>query len=161
VNNAAHQELQDKLEDWTTESFDRTFKTNVYAMFWLCKEFVPRMKAGSSIINISSIQGFRPEEHLLPYAATKAAINNFTKALARLVADKGIRVNCVAPGPVWTPLIPTSMDEEKVRTFGQQTIFGRPAQPAEIAPTLVFLSTDDARYISGEIFPITGGQTPV
>ena len=161
VNNAAFQSTHESIEEWTTEEFDRTYKTNVYAMFWLCRAAVPRMKPGSSIINTASIQSFSPSPMLLPYASTKAAIVNFSKSLAGLVGDKGIRVNAVAPGPVWTPLIPATMPEEKVQTFGSDTLFKRPAQPAELAPLYVFLASDDASYVTAETYGATGGSTPL
>lgn len=160
INNAAFQRTHDRIEDFSTEELEQTFRTNVYAMFWLCKAAVPRMAAGSAIINTASIQAFDPSANLLHYAATKAAIVNFTKALSKMVMKQGIRVNAVAPGPVWTPLIPSTMPEEKVKTFGQQTSFGRAAQPVEIAPLFVFLASNEARFVSGEVFGATGGQTP-
>lgn len=161
VNNAAYQSTHDSIEEWTTEDFDRTFKTNVYAMFWLCRAAVPRMKPGSSIINTASIQSFSPSPNLVPYASTKAAIVNFTKSLAQLISDKGIRVNAVAPGPVWTPLIPATMPDKKVQTFGADTLFKRPAQPAELAPLFVFLASEDASYVTAETYGATGGSSPL
>ncbi len=161
VNNAAFQSTHESIEAWTTEEFDRTYKTNVYAMFWLCRAAVPRMKPGASIINTASLQAFSPSSMLLPYASTKAAIVNFSKGLAGLVGDKGIRVNAVAPGPVWTPLIPATMPQEKVQTFGSDTAFKRPAQPAELAPLYVFLASDQASYVTAETFGATGGSTPL
>ena len=161
VNNAAFQSTHESLEEWTTEEFDRTYKTNVYAMFWLCRAAVPRMKPGASIINTASIQSFSPSPNLVPYASTKAAIVNFSKGLAQLVGDKGIRVNAVAPGPVWTPLIPATMPDEKVQSFGGDTVFKRPAQPAELAPLFVFLASDDASYVTAETYGATGGSTPL
>jgi len=163
VNNAAYQSVhvEKDLTKWSTEDFDLAFKTNVYAMFWLCKEIVPKMKAGASVINVSSVQGYSPDPSLLAYASTKSAILNFTKALAKLSAHQGIRVNAIAPGPVWTPMIPASWTEERVKTFGKHTLFHRPAQPSEIAPAFVFLASNDANYISGECLPITGGKTHV
>ena len=160
VNNAAFQMSRESIEDVTPEEFDRTFKTNVYAMFHLCRAALPRMKKGSSVINTSSIQGYEPAPNLLAYAPTKAAIINFTKALARQVADRGVRVNAVAPGPVWTPLIPATMPEEKVKNFGGSTVFGRPAQPAELAPLYVWLASAEAAYVTGEVYGATGGRTP-
>jgi NAD(P)-dependent dehydrogenase (short-subunit alcohol dehydrogenase family) len=161
VNNAAYQSTHESIEEWTTEEFDRTYKTNIYAMFWLCRAAVPRMKPGSSIINTASIQAFSPSSMLLPYASTKAAIVNFSKGLANLVGDKGIRVNAVAPGPVWTPLIPATMPQEKVQTFGSDTSFKRPAQPAELAPLYVFLASDQASYVTAETYGATGGSMPL
>jgi NAD(P)-dependent dehydrogenase (short-subunit alcohol dehydrogenase family) len=160
VNNAAFQRTHDSIEELTTEEFDATFKTNVYAMFWLCRAALPRMPAGGTIINTASIQAFDPSANLLAYAPTKAAIVSFTKALSQLAMKKGIRVNAVAPGPVWTPLIPSTMPEEKTRKFGQDTSFGRAAQPVEIAPLFVFLASNEARFVTGEVYGATGGQTP-
>jgi len=160
VNNAGFQMTHDRIEDFTTEEFDRTFKTNVYAMFWLCRSSLPRMKEGSAIINTASIQAFDPSENLLAYAPTKGAIVNFTKALAQIATKQGVRVNAVAPGPVWTPLIPATMPAEKVKKFGQNTAFGRPAQPVEMAPIFVFLASNEARFVTGEVYGATGGQTP-
>jgi NAD(P)-dependent dehydrogenase (short-subunit alcohol dehydrogenase family) len=160
VNNAAFQTTHDGIEEFSTEEFDQTFKTNVYAMFWLCRAALPRMEAGSAIINTASIQAFDPSPNLLAYAPTKAAIVSFTKGLSQIAMKKGVRVNAVAPGPVWTPLIPSTMPEEKVRTFGQDTSFERAAQPVEIAPVFVFLASNEARYVTGEVYGVTGGQTP-
>jgi NAD(P)-dependent dehydrogenase (short-subunit alcohol dehydrogenase family) len=160
VNNAAFQRTHDRIEEFSTEEFDATFKTNVYAMFWLCRAALPRMKPGSSIINVASIQAFDPSPHLLAYAPTKAAIVNFTKALSQMAMEKGVRVNAVAPGPVWTPLIASTMPKEKVKQFGGDTAFERPAQPVEIAPVLVFLASNEARFVTGEVYGVTGGQTP-
>ncbi len=161
VNNAAFQSTHESIEEWTTEEFDRTYKTNVYAMFWLCRAAVPRMKPGASIINTASIQAFSPSSNLVPYASTKGAIVNFSKGLAKLIGEKGIRVNAVAPGPVWTPLIPATMPDEKVQSFGSDTSFKRPAQPAELAPLFVFLASDEASYVTAETYGATGGSTPL
>lgn len=160
VNNAAYQFTEDAIQQVSTDQFDRAFRTNVYAMFWLCRAALPRMVPGASIINTASIQAFSPSPNLLAYAATKAAIVNFTKALSQTAMKQGVRVNAVAPGPVWTPLIPSTMPKKKVQSFGEHTAFGRPAQPAEIAPVFVFLAADDARYVTGEVYGVTGGQTP-
>jgi NAD(P)-dependent dehydrogenase (short-subunit alcohol dehydrogenase family) len=160
VNNAAYQMTHERIEEFTTEEFDRTFRTNVYSMFWTCRAALPRMQAGSTIINTASIQAFDPSPNLLAYAPTKAAIVNFTKALSKLAMERGVRVNAVAPGPVWTPLIPSTMPQEKVRTFGQDTSFERAAQPVEIAPIFVFLASNEARFVTGEVYGATGGQTP-
>jgi NAD(P)-dependent dehydrogenase (short-subunit alcohol dehydrogenase family) len=160
VNNAAFQSTHESIEEFTTEEVDRTFKANFYAPFWLCREALPRMKAGSVIINTTSIQAYDPSPQLLAYAATKAAITNFTKSLSKLALRQGVRVNAVAPGPVWTPLIPATMPEKKTQSFGKNTSFERPAQPVEIAPVFVFLASNEARYVSGEIYGVTGGQTP-
>ena len=160
VNNAAFQRTHESIEEFTTEEFDATFRTNVYAMFWLCRAALPRMEAGSSIINTASIQAFDPSSHLLAYAPTKAAIVSFTKALSQMAMEKGVRVNAVAPGPVWTPLIPSTMAEDKVRKFGKDTAFGRAAQPVELAPLYVFLASNEARFVTGEVYGATGGKTP-
>jgi NAD(P)-dependent dehydrogenase (short-subunit alcohol dehydrogenase family) len=160
INNAAYQRTHEKIEEFSTEEFDRTFRTNVYAMFWLCRAALPRMKAGSSIINTASIQAFDPSPQLLAYAPTKAAIVNFTKALSQMAMKQGVRVNAVAPGPVWTPLIPSTMPEERVRKFGQDTEFERAAQPVEVAPLFVFLASNEARYVTGEVYGVTGGKMP-
>lgn len=160
VNNAAFQSTHDRIEDMTTEEFDTTLKTNVYAMFWLCRAALPRMRPGAVILNTASIQAFDPSPQLLAYAATKAAIVNFTKALSQLAMERGIRVNAVAPGPVWTPLIPSTMPPEKVKQFGDNTSFNRPAQPVELAPLYVFLASNEARYVTGEVFGATGGRMP-
>ena len=151
----------DKVEEFSTEEFDRTFRTNVYALFWLCRAAIPQMKPGSAIVNTASIQALNPSPNLLPYAATKAAIANFTKGLSQLAMKEGIRVNAVAPGPVWTPLIPATMPEEKVKQFGKTTSFERAAQPVEIAPLYVFLASNEARFVTGELLGVTGGQTPL
>jgi NAD(P)-dependent dehydrogenase (short-subunit alcohol dehydrogenase family) len=142
VSNAAYQMSQDGgIDDITSDQFDRVMKTNVYATFWLCKAAVPHMKPGSSVITTSSVQAFQPSPHLLDYATSKAAIVNFTKGLGGNLADRGIRANSVAPGPVWTPLIPATMDEDKLESFGAQAPMGRAAQPAELAPFYVFLAS--------------------
>ncbi len=161
INNAAYQVTHDSLEDFTTEELERSFRTNVYAMFWISRAALPRLPAGASIINTASIQAFDPSPNLLTYSPTKAAIVNFTKGLAQVAGKRGVRVNAVAPGPVWTPLIPSTMPEEKVRTFGEQTVLGRAAQPVELAPLFVFLASNEARYVTGEVYGATGGQTPV
>lgn len=160
VNNAAFQMERKSIEELPTEEFDRTFRTNVYAMFWLCKFALPRMSKGGTIINTASIQSFDPSPSLLAYAPTKAAIVSFTKALSKTAMEKGIRVNAVAPGPVWTPLIPATLDEEHVKRFGKNTSFGRPAQPKEIAPLFVLAASDDGSYCTGEVFGASGGRTP-
>jgi NAD(P)-dependent dehydrogenase (short-subunit alcohol dehydrogenase family) len=160
VNNAAYQSTFERIEDVSTGEFDRTFRTNVYAMFWLCRAALPRMQAGGVILNTASIQAFDPSPKLLAYAPTKAAIVNFTKALSQLAMKQGIRVNAVAPGPVWTPLIPSTMPEEEVKQFGADTSFERAAQPVEIAPVFVFLASNEARFVTGEVYGATGGQTP-
>jgi NAD(P)-dependent dehydrogenase (short-subunit alcohol dehydrogenase family) len=159
VSNAAYQMSQDGgLFDITPEQFDRVMKTNVYALFWLCKAAVPHMSPGASIITSSSVQAFQPSPHLLDYATSKAAIVNFTKALGANLVDKGIRVNSVAPGPVWTPLIPATMSEEKLKSFGAQAPLGRAAQPAELAPFYVFLASQESSYMTAEVLGVTGGS---
>jgi NAD(P)-dependent dehydrogenase (short-subunit alcohol dehydrogenase family) len=159
VNNAAYQmSQQDGLLGISTEQFDRVLKTNLYAMFWLCKAAVPHMPRGSAIINTASIQAFQPSPELLDYATTKAGIANFTKGLAQDLAQQGIRVNSVAPGPVWTPLIPATMPAEKVDSFGAQTPMGRAGQPAELAPAYVFFASQESSYVTGEVLGVTGGQ---
>jgi NAD(P)-dependent dehydrogenase (short-subunit alcohol dehydrogenase family) len=159
VNNAAYQMAQpDGIDDISTEQFDRVFRTNVYAMFWLCKAAVAHMPAGSSIINSASIQAFQPSAFLLDYATSKGAIVAFTKGLSENLADRRIRVNAVAPGPVWTPLIPATMPADKVENFGEQTPLGRAGQPAELAPAYVFFASPESSYITGEVLGVTGGQ---
>jgi NAD(P)-dependent dehydrogenase (short-subunit alcohol dehydrogenase family) len=158
VNNAAYQMSHQSISEITTEEFDRVFKTNVYAMFWITKAALPHMQPGSAIINTSSVQAYQPSPNLLHYAMTKAAIVNFTKALAEEAIKQGVRVNAVAPGPVWTPLIPMSFEPQKVAEFGQNSLVGRPAQPAELAPLYVFLASPDSAYITGEVVGITGGK---
>jgi NAD(P)-dependent dehydrogenase (short-subunit alcohol dehydrogenase family) len=160
VNNAAYQVTFDNIEEWPSDEFERTFRTNVFAIFYLCKAALPKMKPGSTIINTASIQSYKPNPKLLAYAPTKAAVVNFTKALAQIAGEKGVRVNAVAPGPVWTPLIPASFDEKKVESFGSDTVFGRAAQPAEMAPAFVFLATTESMYMTGEVVALTGGKTP-
>lgn len=160
VNNAAFQMTHDSIEEFTTEELDRTFRTNVYALFWLTRAALPRMQPGGAIINTASIQAYDPSPNLLPYAATKAAIVSMTKTLSKLGMKNGVRVNAVAPGPVWTPLIPATMPEEKVKSFGKTSSFERPAQPVELAPLFVFLASNEARYVTGEVYGATGGQSP-
>ena len=160
VNNAAFQRNREQLDEIEADEFDRTFRTNVYATFWLCRYALRHMSEGGVILNTTSIQGYEPSPTLLPYAATKAAIISMTKSLAKLVADRGIRVNAVAPGPVWTPLIPSTLPEEHVKKFGDNTTFGRPAQPVELAPLYVFLASNEARFVTGEVYGATGGRTP-
>jgi NAD(P)-dependent dehydrogenase (short-subunit alcohol dehydrogenase family) len=158
VNNAAFQRTHGDIGEFTTEEFDRTYRVNVYAMFWLCREAVPHMKPGGSIINTTSVQAYKPDAMLLAYASTKAAIRNFTQGLAKGVAERGIRVNAVAPGPVWTPLIPSTMPPDMVKTFGQDTPLKRAAQPRELAPIYVLLASDEASYVTGMVYGATGGD---
>jgi NAD(P)-dependent dehydrogenase (short-subunit alcohol dehydrogenase family) len=162
VSNAAHQNRKNSLEELDDEEWDRTFKTNVYAYFRLVKAALPHLHAGASIIVTGSETGFEGPEQLPDYAATKGAIHTLTKVLAKQLAERGIRVNCVAPGPVWTPLNPADegASPDKVATFGQKTPLGRPAQPEELAPAYVFLASDaDSSYVTGEILAVMGGGT--
>jgi NAD(P)-dependent dehydrogenase (short-subunit alcohol dehydrogenase family) len=158
INNAAHQQTYDSIEEIPTEDWRRMMGTNIDAMFFLCRAAVPHMRPGSSIINTSSVQAFTPSPELLPYSTTKGAIVTFTKALAKMLGERGIRVNVVCPGPVWTPLIPASMPTEKAANFGAQSPFGRPAQPAELAGVYVFLASPDASYVSGSAYGVHGGM---
>lgn len=158
VNNAAHQMTVETLEDIADEEWERTFATNIHAMFYLAKAAVPHMGEGGAIINTASINSDKPNPTLLPYATTKGAIQNFTAGLAQLLAEKKIRVNCVAPGPVWTPLIPATMPADEVAEFGKNYPLGRPAQPAELAPPYVLLASDEASYISAATIAVTGGR---
>jgi NAD(P)-dependent dehydrogenase (short-subunit alcohol dehydrogenase family) len=158
VNNAAHQMTVSGIADVSTELLDRTFKTNIYAMFWLVKAALPHMREGGSIINTCSIQAYQPSPTLLPYSSTKGAIISFTKGLAMEVVQYGLRANSVAPGPVWTPIIPASMPGDTVSSFGGTSPMGRPAQPAELAPAFVFLASQEASYVNGETLGVTGGQ---
>lgn len=161
VNNAGFQMMREKIEDVSPEELEHTFRTNVFGTFFLTQAAMPVLKPGAVIINTTSIQAFVPSEGLLAYAATKAAIANMTKSLAKLCKTKGIRVNGVAPGPVWTPLIPSTMMPEKVETFGEDTVFSRPAQPVELAHLFVFLASEASSYVSGEIYGATGGRSPL
>jgi NAD(P)-dependent dehydrogenase (short-subunit alcohol dehydrogenase family) len=158
VNNAAFQRTYSSIQDITADEWDETFRTNIYAAFFLSKAAIPHMPAGSSIINTTSIQSRQPSSHLLAYAATKGAISNFTAGLAEMVSEKGIRVNAVAPGPIWTPLIPSTMPTEKSETFGKQTLIGRAGQPAELAGAYVLLASDEGSYMTGAVIPVTGGE---
>ncbi|KPC83947.1 MULTISPECIES: SDR family oxidoreductase [Streptomyces] len=159
VNNAAYQMSQpDGIGAISTSQFDRVVRTNLYGMFWLCKTALPHIPAGGSIINTTSVQAYKPSPHLLDYAMTKGAIVTFTQGLAQMLASDGIRVNAVAPGPVWTPLIPATLPD--TTEFGKQSPLGRPAQPAEMAPAYVFLASSNASFITGEIMNATGG-TPL
>jgi NAD(P)-dependent dehydrogenase (short-subunit alcohol dehydrogenase family) len=158
VNNAAFQMTRESIEDISTEEFDRTLKTNLYAMFWLTRAAVPHMPEGGAVINTSSIQAASPSPQLLPYAMTKAAIQNLTGGLAQMLGKDGIRVNCVAPGPIWTPLIPATMPPEKVKEFGKNVALGRSDQPAELAPVFVLLASDDSSYMAGATVAVTGGK---
>jgi NAD(P)-dependent dehydrogenase (short-subunit alcohol dehydrogenase family) len=158
VNNAAHQATIESIEAIGSDEWDRTMRTNLYGMFYLCKAAVPVMRPGAAIINTSSIQAKSPSPELLAYATTKGAIANFTAGLAGMLAEKGIRVNAVAPGPIWTPLIPSTLPVEKVESFGSDTPIGRVGQPAELAGAFVLLASDEGSYISGAVIPVTGGK---
>lgn len=159
VNNAGKQVFIDKLEDLTSEQFQQTFTVNVFAMFWITKAAVPHMPAGASIINTTSIQSYLPSPGLLDYASTKGAITAFTKSLAKMLIAKGIRVNAVAPGPIWTPLQPSyGQPPEKLAEFGKKTPMGRAGQPAELAPAYVFLASQESSYVTAEVIGVTGGQ---
>ena len=160
VNNAAHQMSYTDIEEIPDEEWERTFAVNISAMFYICKAAVKHMKPGSAIINTTSINSDKPKPTLLAYATTKGAIANFTGGLAQLLAEKGIRVNSVAPGPIWTPLIPSTMPPDEVASFGQETPMKRPGQPAELAPVYVMLATEEASYVSGARIAVTGG-TPI
>jgi NAD(P)-dependent dehydrogenase (short-subunit alcohol dehydrogenase family) len=160
VNNAAYQQHQETIEDISEEQWDRTFKTNIYGYFLLAKAAIPHLKKGSAIINTGSITGLEGSKHLLDYSATKGAIHAFTKSLAQNLVEKGIRVNCVAPGPVWTPLNPSDKAAKDVAKFGADTLMKRPAQPEEIAPAFVFFASEiDSSYVTGEVLTLLGGDT--
>lgn len=159
VNNAAFQRTHQSIQEVPSEEFEYTFRTNIFAMFYLCKAALPVMQPGSSIINVASIQAYQPSQSLLAYASTKGAIVTFSKALAQDAIQQGVRVNIVAPGPVWTPLIPSTMPQEQVKQFGQDTLFQRPAQPAELAPAFVFLASPESSYLTGERIGVTGSAS--
>jgi NAD(P)-dependent dehydrogenase (short-subunit alcohol dehydrogenase family) len=159
VNNAGKQDTQDSIEDITTEQFVQTFAVNVFGTFWITKAALPHLSAGDAIINVTSVQAYDPSAHLLDYASTKFALSGFTKALAKQLAPRGIRVNAIAPGPFWTALQPSGgQTDDKVRKFGKDSAFGRPGQPAEIAPAFVFLATGESLYMTGETIGVTGGK---
>ncbi len=160
VNNAAYQQHTDSFEEMTDEIWDRTFKTNIYGYYWMAHAALPHLKKGSAIINTGSITGLQGSAKVLAYSATKGAIHAFTKSLAQLLVEKGIRVNCVAPGPVWTPLNVADKEPEQVSQHGAKTPMERPAQPEEIAPLFVFFASEgDSSYITGEVVTLLGGQT--
>lgn len=161
VNNAAFQMARESLEEIPSEEWDYTFRTNIYSMFYLCKAAKPHMKPGSTIVNTTSINAYHPKPILVAYAATKGAIQNFTSSLGQLLADDGIRVNCVAPGPIWTPLIPSTMPEENVKTFGKNTPLKRAGQPAELAAVYVLLASEDSSYMTGSTVQVTGGTPSI
>jgi NAD(P)-dependent dehydrogenase (short-subunit alcohol dehydrogenase family) len=159
VNNAAFQATHQDIEEFSSEEWDRTFRTNIYAMFYLSKAALPRMQSGSAIINTTSVQAYQPKGQLLAYASTKGAIVTFTKALSELALERGVRVNAVAPGPVWTPLIPSTMPDKQVKEFGGKNPMERPAQPAELAAAYIFLAdTQESSYITGSVLDLTGGR---
>jgi NAD(P)-dependent dehydrogenase (short-subunit alcohol dehydrogenase family) len=158
VNNAAYQMTRDGIEAIPAGEWEHTFRTNIFGLYYLCQAAWPHLAPGSAIINVASIQAYQPSPQLLPYASTKGAIVTFSKALAEEGAGRGIRVNVVAPGPVWTPLIPSTMPPAKAQRFGEDSPLGRPAQPAELAPLFVFLASPEASYITGEVVGVTGGK---
>jgi NAD(P)-dependent dehydrogenase (short-subunit alcohol dehydrogenase family) len=158
VNNAAYQKSIESIQEVTAEELLHTYRVNIFAMFYLCKAAMPHMQPGSTIINTTSIQAYQPSPSLLPYSTTKGAILTFTKALSEEAIKQGIRVNAVAPGPIWTPLIPSTLPPEHVSQFGKTTPMGRPGQPAELAPVYVFLAAQDSSYITGECIGVTGGK---
>lgn len=159
VNNAAYQmALESSLESLTTEQLERTYRTNIFALVWITKAALPHLRPGASIVNSASIQASDPSPHLLDYASTKAAIVNVTKNLSQSLVERGVGVNAVAPGPIWTPLIPATMPEDKVEGFGGQAPLGRAGQPAELAPAYVYLASDDSSYVTGEVLGVTGGR---
>ncbi|HZH27187.1 MAG TPA: SDR family oxidoreductase [Azospirillaceae bacterium] len=157
VNNAAEQHPQQNLEDITPEQLERTFRTNIFAMFFLTQAALPHMKEGASIINTTSVTAYKGSPMLLDYSATKGAIVAFTRSLSMNLAERGIRVNAVAPGPIWTPLIPSTFTDDKVKEFGSDVPMGRPGQPEEVAPAYVFLASDDSSYMSGQVLHPNGG----
>ena len=158
VNNAAYQQRFEDVAEITTDEWERTLQTNLTATFWLCREASKEMEPGASIINVSSIQAREPSPNLLAYATTKGALVTYSQALSGMLAPRGIRVNVVAPGPVWTPLVAATTDPEKLSQFGAEQPLGRPAQPAELAPAFVFLASPSASYITGAVIPVTGGE---
>lgn len=158
VNNAAEQQPQNSIEDITTKQLIQTFSTNIFGYFYMAKYALPHLKEGSAIINTTSVTAYRGSEELLDYSATKGAIVAFTRSLSQNVVKKGIRVNAVAPGPIWTPLIPKTFPKEKVASFGQQVPMGRAGQPSEVAPCFVFLASNDSSYMSGQVLHPNGGE---
>ncbi|MDO7906102.1 SDR family oxidoreductase [Paenibacillus sp. JX-17] len=158
VNNAAEQHPQESIEDITEEQLERTFRTNIFGMFFLTKAALPLLQKGSTIINTTSITAYRGSPQLLDYSSTKGAITAFTRSLSMNLAEKGIRVNAVAPGPIWTPLIPSTFDEKKVSEFGATQPMKRPGQPEELAPAYVYLASEDSSYVSGQVIHINGGE---
>lgn len=161
VNNAAFQMHRESLQDIPSEEWDRTFKTNIYPLFHICKAAEPHLKPGSTVINTTSVNAYNPRPTLAPYTATKGAIQNFTASVGQMWAQKGIRMNCVAPGPIWTPLIPSTFPPEEVKSFGQDKPLGRAGQPAEMAPIYVFLASEDSSYMVGATVQATGGSPTI
>ena len=157
VNNAATQVRRDRIEDIPTDEWERILRTNLSAPFWLCRAAAPLMRPGGSIINVASIQAAEPSQSLLAYATTKGGLVTFSKALSTMLAPRGIRVNVVAPGPVWTPLVATTTEPDKLEQFGADTAFGRPAQPVELAGAFVYLASAESSYVTGAVLPVTGG----
>lgn len=158
VNNAAEQHPQKNIEDITKEQLEKTFRTNIFSFFYMTKAAMPHLKEGSTIVNTASITAYHGSPGLLDYSATKGAIVSFTRSLALNVVDKGIRVNAVAPGPIWTPLIPSTFEADKVATFGADSPMKRPGQPEELGPSYVYLASDDSSYVSGQVLHVNGGQ---
>jgi len=161
VNNAAFQMERESIQEVSTEEWDRTFKTNIYPMFHLCKAAEQYLKPGSTVVNTTSVNAYKAPPKLVAYSATKAAIQNFTASMAQLWAEKGIRVNCVAPGPIWTPLIPSTMTSEHVKSFGESVPLKRPGQPAELAPIYVLLASEDSSYMTASTVQVTGGYPTI
>lgn len=161
VNNAAYQMSRDSIQDISAEEWDRTFRTNINPLFYMCKAAEAHLKPGSTIVNTTSVNAYKAPPQLVAYSATKAAIQNFTVSMAQLWAEKGIRVNCVAPGPIWTPLIPSTMPLEKVNSFGKDVPMKRPGQPAELAAAFVLLSSNDSSYMTGSTVQVTGGYPTI
>ena len=158
INNAGEQHPQESVEDITREQIERTFRTNIFAQFYMVKAALPHMKKGGSIVNIASVTAYEGNPRLIDYSATKGAIVSFTRALSNAIVDRGIRVNAVAPGPIWTPLIPATFPPDKVKEFGKDTPMKRPGEPDEVAAAVIFLACDDASYISGQTIHVNGGQ---
>ena len=158
INNAAYQRTQEKIEDISEEQLTKTFRTNIFAMFFLTKAALPHMKKGAAIVNTTSVTAYRGSPQLLDYSSTKGAIVSFTRSLSMNLAERGIRVNAVAPGPIWTPLIPSTMPKEKVEKFGSDVPMKRAGQPEEVAPCFLFLASDESSYVSGQVLHVNGGE---